>query len=75
MENVKPVNISLMNHFKLSKSSCTSSKKDIEGMEVVPYSLVVGSFTYAIVYTRPNIVHDVCIVSIFLSNPRKDHWE
>ena len=44
-------------------------------MAKVPYSLPVESFMYAMVCTRPDIAHEVGVVSRFLENPRKEHWE
>ena len=75
MDKAKPVSIPLGNHFKLSKSMCPSSRKEIEEMEAIPYSSAVGSLMYAMVCTRPDIAHAMGIVSRFLSNPRKKHGE
>ena len=44
-------------------------------MASIPYSFVVGSLMYAIVYTRPDIAHVVGVVSKFMVNHGKDHWE
>nr|GEZ65984.1 retrovirus-related Pol polyprotein from transposon TNT 1-94 [Tanacetum cinerariifolium] len=35
----------------------------------------VGSLMYAMVCTRPDLAHAVGVVSRFLSNPGKKHWE
>lgn len=43
-------------------------------MKGVPYSSVVGSLTYAIVCTRPDIAHAVGIVSQLLFIPGREHW-
>ncbi|CAL5327779.1 unnamed protein product [Camellia sinensis] len=75
MKDSKPVNTPLANHFKLRKSSCSSYTKEREEMEAIPYSSAVGSLMYAMVSTRPNIAHVVAVVSRFLSNPGKEHWE
>ncbi|CAL5395059.1 unnamed protein product [Camellia sinensis] len=75
MKDSKPVNTPLANHFKLSKSSCSSSTKEREEMEAIPYSFAVESLMYAMVSTRPDIAHAVGAVSRFLSNPGKEHWE
>ncbi|RVW21877.1 Retrovirus-related Pol polyprotein from transposon TNT 1-94 [Vitis vinifera] len=42
-------------------------------MRKVPYASTMGSLMYAKVCTRPNIAHVVGIVSMFLSNPSKEH--
>ncbi|GJV96651.1 hypothetical protein Tco_1548228 [Tanacetum coccineum] len=41
----------------------------------VPYASAVGSLMYAMVCTRPDLAHAVGVVSRFLSNPGKKHWE
>jgi len=44
-------------------------------MVVIPYFSAVGSLTYAMMCTRPDIAHAIGVASRFLSNPSKDHWE
>ncbi|CAA0827117.1 cysteine-rich RLK (RECEPTOR-like protein kinase) 8 [Striga hermonthica] len=75
MKSAKAVNTPLPNHFKLSKQSCPTSQEEKEAMVDVPYSSAVGSLMYAMVCTRPDIAHAVGIVSRYLFNPGKDHWE
>nr|GEU35870.1 hypothetical protein [Tanacetum cinerariifolium] len=45
------------------------------GMSKVPYANVVGSLMYMMVCTRPNIAYAVSVVSRYLANPGKNHWE
>ena len=71
--DVKEVSTPLATHFKLSKQQEPSSDADIEYMKKVPYSSVVGSIMYAMVYTRPDIAYSVSLVSIFRGNPGKIH--
>jgi hypothetical protein len=40
----------------------------------IPYSIVVGNLMYAMIYTRPDLAHDVSVVSGFMHNPGKEHW-
>jgi hypothetical protein len=40
----------------------------------VPYASAFGSLMYAMVHTRPNIVHAVGVLSRYMSKPRKEHW-
>ena len=54
---------------------CPTTKEKKEGMAKVPYSSAVGSLMYAMVCTRPDIAHAVGVVSRFLENPGKEHWE
>ena len=44
-------------------------------MSKVPYVSAIGSLMYAMVCTRPNIAHVVGVVSRYMSNPGKQHWE
>jgi hypothetical protein len=41
----------------------------------VPYSLAVVSLMYVMVCTRPYIAHAVGVVSRYMNNPGKEHWE
>jgi hypothetical protein len=43
-------------------------------MNKVPYSSAVGSLMYAMVCIRADITHAVGVVSRFLANPGKEHW-
>jgi hypothetical protein len=43
-------------------------------MKKVPYTSIVDSLIYFMVYTRPDITHVVGMVSQFLFNLGKEHW-
>ncbi|KAJ0850581.1 putative RNA-directed DNA polymerase [Helianthus annuus] len=75
MAKAKAVSSPLTPNFKLTDKDCPSSKEEIEDMDKVPYASAVGSLMYAMVCTRPDIAHAVGVVSRFLSNPGKKHWE
>ena len=74
MHKVKVVSSPLATHFKLSTKQSPSTDKEKEDMERVPYASAVGSLMYAMVCTRPDIAHAVGVVSRFLSNPGREHW-
>ena len=44
-------------------------------MKSVPHSSVVGSLMYAIVCTKPDLAFAISVLSRFMSNPGKAHWE
>lgn len=44
-------------------------------MENVRYSNAIGSLMYLMVCTRPDLAHVVSLVSKFMSNPKKPHWD
>jgi hypothetical protein len=75
MQNAKPVSTPLANHFKLTKEMCLQTQEEIEYMSRIPYSSAVGSLMYAMVCTRPYIAHAVGVVSRYMKNPSKEHWE
>jgi hypothetical protein len=75
MQNAKPISTPLASHFKLTKEMCPKTQEEIEYMSRVPYSSEIGSLMYAMVCTRPDIAHVVGVVSRYMNNPGKEHWE
>lgn len=75
MKDAKPVGTPLAAHFKLSVDLCPCDDKEKEEMSKIPYASAVGSLMYAMVCTRPDIAHSVGVVSRFLANPGKQHWQ
>nr|GEZ72856.1 retrovirus-related Pol polyprotein from transposon TNT 1-94 [Tanacetum cinerariifolium] len=75
MKDVEPRCHPLGDHFKLSKKQAPKMKASRQRMAKIPYASVVGSVIYVIVYTRLDIAHAVGVVSRFMSNPGKEHWE
>ena len=73
MSKAKAVCSPLVGHLKLSSKQCPTSEKDVKEMSKVPYSSIVGSLMYVMVYTRPDIAHPVGVVSQFLTNHGKEH--
>jgi hypothetical protein len=74
MHNAKFVSTPIASHFKLSALQCPTSKDDIEYMSRVLYSSVVGSLMYAMVCSRPDLSHAMSLVSRYMANPSKEHW-
>ena len=62
-------------HFNLTKKQSPKTDEDKKDMAKVPYASAVDSLMYAMVCTRPDIAHAVGVVSVFMSNPGKEHWE
>jgi ATP-binding cassette subfamily B (MDR/TAP) protein 1 len=50
------------------------SNDDIEYISRVPYSSAVGSLMYAMVCSRPDLSHALSVVSRYMANPGKEHW-
>ncbi|KAL6323545.1 hypothetical protein AAG906_039125 [Vitis piasezkii] len=75
MSKAKVVSSPLASHFKLSSRHSPSTDKEKEDTRRVPYASAVGSLMYAMVCTRPDIAYAIGVVSHFLSNPGRHHWE
>ena len=75
VNDAKPRTTPLTNHFKLSKEQSPKIVEECDHMTLVPYASTVGSLTYSMVCTRPDIAHTVGVVSRYMANPRKEHWE
>lgn len=69
------VSTPLATHFKLSSDLCPKTQEDKDFMEGIPYKSAVHSIMYAMVSTLPDIAHAVGVVSRFMRNPGKIHWE
>jgi len=62
-------------HLNFSKRQSSQIEEEESHMSKVPYASAIESLMYAMVCTRPDIAHVVGVVSKFLSNPGKEHWE
>jgi hypothetical protein len=43
-------------------------------MSHIPYSSAIGNLMYVMICIRPDLAHDVSVVSRFMHNPSKEHW-
>ena len=75
MEKSKLFSTPLATHFKFDASVIPSTEEDKDCMSRVLYSNAVGSLMYAMVCTRLDLAHAICVVSRFMSNLGKTHWE
>nr|GEV45067.1 retrotransposon protein, putative, Ty1-copia subclass [Tanacetum cinerariifolium] len=75
IDNGESVQMPLGGHFKLSLKDFPIRDCDVERMSKVSYANAVGSLMYLMVCTRPDIAYAVSIVSRYLANPGKNHWE
>ncbi|KZV43791.1 hypothetical protein F511_41481 [Dorcoceras hygrometricum] len=75
MLDAKAVTTPLAAHFKLTVTQVPETEEEKEYMKSVPYANVVGSVMYAMICTRPDLAHAVSVVSRFMANPGKCHWQ
>jgi len=75
MAEARPVTTPLIGHFKFFSKQCPQSPKKEKEMSRVLCASAVGSLMYVIICTRPDLAYAVSIVSRFMSNAGKQHWE
>ncbi|XP_031256212.1 uncharacterized protein LOC116114197 [Pistacia vera] len=75
IDGAKLVSTPLVNHFKLSKYLSPKTEHERDYMAKAPYASAIDSLMYAMVCTRPDIAHVVGVVSRYMSNQGKQHWE
>ncbi|KAH9686485.1 Integrase catalytic domain-containing protein [Citrus sinensis] len=75
MLDAKSVQTPLGSQFKLSKVQAPVRNQDKSMMSEVPYAQAIGSLMYTMVCTRADIAYVVSLVSRFMSDPGKEHWD
>ncbi|KAE8707655.1 ZNF511 protein [Hibiscus syriacus] len=74
-EKSKLVSTPLAPHFKLGASMSPKDDAEWEYMSKVPYTSVIGSLMYAMMCTRPDISQAIGVVSRYMHDPGKEHWQ
>ena len=74
MENAKAIITPLLGHLKLTKEMCPKTQEEEDKMSNIPYASTVGSLMYTIICTRPDIAHEVGVVSRYMSHLGLEHW-
>ncbi|GKA35500.1 hypothetical protein Tco_0721991 [Tanacetum coccineum] len=75
MQDCKPISTPFPTDVKLSSKMSPSSEKERMKMSRVPYALVVGILMFVMICTRPDIAHAVGVVSRYMTEPDREHWE
>ena len=75
MVNAKTLSPLLASHFNLSTKQSTSTEAELEEMKKIPYARAVGCLMYAMTCTRSDLAQALSVVSKYLSNPVRDHWQ
>ncbi|CAL8174685.1 unnamed protein product [Prunus armeniaca] len=74
MLDCKPVSTPSAEHFRLSAQEDPSSDKEKDEMSKVLYAIAVGCLMYIIVCTHPDLTQAMSVVSRYMTNPSKQHW-
>ncbi|GKD38045.1 retrovirus-related pol polyprotein from transposon TNT 1-94 [Tanacetum coccineum] len=75
MQDCKPISASFPPNVKLSSKMSPNSEKEGMKMSRVPYASEVESLMFAMICTRPDIAHVVGVVSRYMAEPGREHWE
>lgn len=75
LHDAKTRSTPLGSHLNLSKDQSPKTDEERKYMSKVLYASAVGSLMYDMVCTRPDIAHAVGVVSRYMSDPGKEHWE
>ncbi|MDV3193956.1 MAG: Ty1/Copia family ribonuclease HI, partial [Sweet potato little leaf phytoplasma] len=75
MEDAKTVKTPFAPHFKLTAAQSPADFHELTEMKAVPYANLVGSLMYGMVCSRPDLAHAMSVVSRYMSNPGRPHWE
>ncbi|MCO5594202.1 hypothetical protein L7F22_048227 [Adiantum nelumboides] len=75
MDRGKTLSVTLLSYVKLSKQDCPKSEEEKAEMDKISYASAVGSLMYAMIASRPDIAFAVGVVSRYMSNLSKKHWE
>ncbi|KAJ4726034.1 Retrovirus-related Pol polyprotein from transposon TNT 1-94 [Melia azedarach] len=75
MSTAKPIDTPSAANAHLSVAFAPKSVEEKEYMSRVSYTSAVGSLMYAMVCTRPDLAQSVSVVSRFMGEPSKEHWQ
>ena len=74
-DDTKSVNILLAPHFKLKAIMSPTTIAEREYITRVPYTRAFGCLMYAMVCTKSDLSQTVSMISRYIQNPNRGHWE
>lgn len=74
MSSCKSVSVPVGQHFKLSANQSPKTNEEKLNMAIVLYSSTVGSLTYLMACTRPDLANGKSLISRYMSNLGRQHW-
>jgi len=73
--DTKSVSTPLAHHFKLKATMSPTTIEECEYMTRMLYATAVGSLMYAMVCTSPDLSQVVLMISRYMHDPGRGHWE
>ena len=74
LQDAKTSTTPLDPNIKLTKDQSPTTDAEKEDMKKIPYRQAIGSLMWTAVATRPDIAFSVSLLSQFLENPGRTHW-
>lgn len=75
MNQAKTLMIPLLTDCKLSSEMKPKTNQEKKEMSSVPYASLVGSLIYTMICSRPDMSHVSSVLSRFMAQPGRRHWE
>ena len=75
MSNAKSIQALIAQHFKFSVKLAPSFDRKRKDMERFPHASVVRSIRYFMACTRPDLVYASSLISRYMADLGKSHWE
>ena len=75
MEGAKPVVTLVSSQHKLRRLTKAEIKEEANYMDIIPYASSVGSLMYAMIGSRPDLGFSICLISRYMSQPKRAHWD
>jgi hypothetical protein len=75
LQDAKPASIPMNVGAILSSEQSPSTHEETADMQDIPYQCRVSSLMYAATCTQPDIAFAISILSQFMRNPARTHWE
>jgi len=73
--DIKSVSAPLAPYFKLAAIISPKSVEERDYMSHVTYANAVDSLIYVMVYTMSDFSHTIGMLSVYMHDPEKGHWE
>ena len=73
--DLNPYSTPMDPNIRYLKNQCPQTPEQATEMHHIPYREAVGSLLYLAITTRPDIVFPIGILSQFVDNPGRVHWE
>lgn len=74
-EKEKSASTPFASHYRLNDTLSPRTKVEKEYMSKVPYANVIGILMYAMVCTRLDILYVIGVLSGYMYNRGKEHWQ